>query len=81
MAELLRADVTAQAQRALSSSPIFDLRDLHVEFINGSLLLSGRVETFYHKQLAQEAVRHVADGVRLVNGVDVEYAAGDRLDD
>ena len=73
MAESVRAEVTAQAQRALANSPIYDLRDLHVELIDGSLLLSGRVETFYHKQLAQEAVRHVTDGVRLVNGVNVDY--------
>jgi hypothetical protein len=74
MAESLSADVKAQAQRALASSPVFDLRTLQVEVVDDSLLLSGRVETFYHKQLAQEAVRHVADGVRLVNDVAVEYA-------
>jgi hypothetical protein len=74
MAELLSAEVKAQAQRALSSSPVFDLRMLQVEVVDDSLLLSGRVETFYHKQLAQEVVRHVADGVRLVNDVAVEYA-------
>jgi osmotically-inducible protein OsmY len=73
MAESLSPDVRVQAQRALANSPVFDLRTLQVDVVDGSLLLSGRVETFYHKQLAQEAVRHVADGVRLVNDVAVEY--------
>jgi hypothetical protein len=74
MADTLCPEVKAQAQRALASSPIFDLRGLQVEYVDGSLLLTGRVETFYHKQVAQEVVRNVADGVRLVNDVAVEYA-------
>jgi osmotically-inducible protein OsmY len=74
MVQTLSAEIKAQAQRALASSPVFDLRTLQVDVVDGSLLLSGRVETFYHKQLAQEAVRHVADGVQLVNDVAVEYA-------
>jgi hypothetical protein len=74
MADTLSPEVRFQAQRALSSSPIFDLRGLQVDYLDGSLLLTGRVETFYHKQLAQEVVRNVADGVRVVNDVAVEYA-------
>ncbi len=74
MAETFGAEIQTQAQRALSTSPIFDLRHLHVELAEGSLLLSGRVETFYHKQLAQEVVRNVADGLRVVNDIAVEYA-------
>jgi len=52
-------DVQPRAQRALSSSPIFELRDVQVEPCNGGLLLSGVVSSFYHKQLAQEVVRAV----------------------
>ena len=63
MAEMLANEIEAQAQRALADSPIFDLRHLQVEYLDGALALSGRVETFYHKQLAQEVVRNVADGV------------------
>jgi hypothetical protein len=37
-----------------------------------AICLSGRVATFYHKQLAQEVVRAVADGVQVVNSVDVD---------
>jgi hypothetical protein len=75
MADTVGANAKTQAQRALASSPIYDLRDLRVDFVNGSLLLSGRVETFYHKQLAQEVVRSVVDGVPVINDVAVEYVA------
>ena len=63
--------VEVMAQSALSSSPIYSLRELHVEREDDSLLLSGRVESFYHKQLAQEVVRAVAEGCRVVNSIDV----------
>jgi hypothetical protein len=35
------------------------------------LLLSGGVSSFYHKQLAQEVVRSVSTGIKLVNTVQV----------
>ncbi len=73
MANSLGAEATLQAQRALAASPIYDLRALQVEYVGDALLLSGRVETFYHKQLAQEVVRNVAEGVPVVNDVAVEY--------
>jgi hypothetical protein len=59
------------AKKALSNSPIYALRILQVEHNGDCLVLSGRVETFYHKQLAQEAVRAVADHVDLVNEIEV----------
>ena len=62
-----------RAQSALLASPIFVLRDVHVEHVDESLLLSGRVDSFYHKQLAQEMVRAVSDGMPLVNSIDVEW--------
>ena len=60
------------ARQALSDSPIYDLRDITVEESGDDLLLVGRVESFYHKQLAQELVRHLVGGIRLVNSIDVE---------
>jgi len=59
------------AQEALQASPIFALRDLRVQQVGQSLLLSGRVSSFYHKQLAQEVVRAVAGACELVNAIDV----------
>jgi hypothetical protein len=59
------------------SSPIYALRVLHVEREGESLLISGRVSSFYYKQLAQEVVRSVSEGLQVVNSIDVdEYQRG-----
>lgn len=64
-------DVGQRARAALAASPIYVLRELHVEQSDGQLILTGRVDSYYHKQLAQEVVRAVASGLRVVNDVDV----------
>ncbi|MCA9270632.1 MAG: hypothetical protein KDA41_19255 [Planctomycetales bacterium] len=68
-------DVKARAQEALQQSPIQTLRELCVERDGAVLKLCGRVETFYHKQLAQELLRPIADDchVDVVNEVSVAY--------
>ena len=68
---MLAEGVEELARAALASSPIYVLRDLRVEQDNNSLLISGHVDSFYHKQLAQEVVRVVAKDVRVVNSIDV----------
>lgn len=60
-----------RAQEALTSSPIYALRELRIERSGETLLLQGRVATFYQKQLAQEAVRAVAQGIQVENLIDV----------
>ena len=60
-----------RAQRALKDSPVFDLRELHVERIGDSLLIRGRVDSFYHKQLAQESIRAVVGHYHVINQVNV----------
>ncbi len=64
-----------RAQTALNSSPILVLRELHVQQAGQSLVISGRVDSFYHKQLAQEAIRAVCRDVELVNSVNVDVAS------
>ncbi len=71
MIESLAKDVHVRAQSALSGSPIYVLRELQVERVDDSLMLSGRVDSYYHKQLAQEVVRAVSAGMRVVNSIDV----------
>ena len=61
-----------RAKSVLAASPIFVLREVQVENVDDSLLLSGRVDSFYHKQLAQEMVRAVSDGMPVINSLDVE---------
>lgn len=62
-----------RAKSALMTSPIFVLREVQVEQVDESLLLSGCVDSFYHKQLAQEVVRAVSDGMQVINSIDVEW--------
>jgi hypothetical protein len=63
--------VLPRAQSALTASPIFALQELRVEQLGESLLISGSVSSFYHKQLAQEVVRAVAEGIDVVNSINV----------
>jgi hypothetical protein len=66
-----RGGVDCRAQAALAASPVVDLRELTVRRDGPSLLISGRVHCFYHKQLAQETVRPHAANLQLVNEVNV----------
>lgn len=73
MLQAATLDVKSRARAALSQSPIQTLRELRVDRVGKTLTLSGRVETFYHKQLAQELVRAIAEDCHcdVVNSVDV----------
>jgi hypothetical protein len=72
MNSLSPSDVQARAQAALASSPFYELRELQVEERDHSLLISGSVSSFYHKQLAQEVVRSVCKDIEVVNTICVE---------
>ena len=72
MPTTLANDVQPRAQTALADSPIYELRDLQVEQRDGILMISGSVSSFYHKQLAQEVVRSVCEGIEVHNSIHVE---------
>ncbi len=65
------SDLRGTAQSALAASPIAALHALRVEHVGQTLLLSGAVTSFYHKQLAQELVRVAVGQVELINSIDV----------
>jgi hypothetical protein len=71
MAVVSAKDVRSRAQEALSLSPVFALRELHVEQQGDSLVIQGLVSSFYHKQLAQEVIRTAAEGLEVVNSIQV----------
>lgn len=64
-------DAKPRAQTALANSPIYELRELSVDHRDETLLISGQVSSFYYKQLAQEAVRSVCQGIEVVNSIRV----------
>jgi len=58
-------------QARLAACPYHVLRSVLCEFQHGILTLRGELPTFFHKQLAQEAVGGM-DGVRqVVNQIEV----------
>ena len=64
-------ELQPRAQAALSNSPVYELRELQVQPRDDALMISGCVSSFYHKQLAQEVVRSVCTGVKVVNSIRV----------
>jgi hypothetical protein len=62
-------DLRELAQSALAEGSIAALRDLRVDQVGNSLLLSGMVTSFYHKQLAQEQVRLAVGEIEIVNSI------------
>jgi osmotically-inducible protein OsmY len=65
--------LASQARAVLQKSKIYTLRKLQVEQTDGAIILRGRVESFYHKQLAQELIRTAIDGVEVINALQVVY--------
>lgn len=66
---VLIAPPTPEAVLSASSMP--ELRRLAVVSTDESVILSGRVSSYYMKQMAQECVRGVTAGRRVVNRVEV----------
>jgi osmotically-inducible protein OsmY len=53
---------------ALVSSPHVPSRRVSVEAADGRVILKGNVESFFQKQMAQEAIRRV-DGVEMIDNL------------
>ena len=63
--------IAQAASLVLANSSVRDLRKIRVDRSDNQIELSGTVRSFYHKQLAQETIRTVASGMKVVNRVDV----------
>jgi hypothetical protein len=57
------------AAEALEQSPLPDLRYLHVAESESEVIITGKVSSYYLKQLAQETVRPALGARRLLNKV------------
>jgi hypothetical protein len=71
-------DLSSLARQRLEHHPHFRGRisDVYIEHQGRTLLLKGRLPTFYLKQLVQEAVRHVPGVQQVRNLIDVVSADG-----
>ncbi len=58
-------------ERTLSASPLPELRRLVVTTTEDEVVITGRVSSYYLKQLAQESIRGTVGGRRLLNRVAV----------
>lgn len=66
-------DELLKARSALAGSSIYVLRKLQIERDGEGLVMRGRVDSYYHKQLAQELVKAAIDGCEVVNALQVVY--------
>jgi osmotically-inducible protein OsmY len=76
MASVTFSGAAERARQALAKSTIHVLRKIEVECETDAIVLRGCVDSFYHKQLAQELVRAAAEGVEVVNELEVDYRRG-----
>jgi osmotically-inducible protein OsmY len=64
-------ELAASIERAVQCETDWGIADLSVEVGTQGVLLRGRCDTYYAKQLAQHAAMRVSGGDRLVNSIEV----------
>jgi osmotically-inducible protein OsmY len=70
----LTAPLSEKIREALVTNPHVPSRTVRVEAADGRVVLKGHVQTFYQKQMAQEAIRRI-DGVEQIdNLLEVNWA-------
>ena len=65
-------ELAEAANERLRNSPYRALRGISCECEQGVVFLRGHLPSFYHKQLAQEAVARVTGVRRVVNEIKVD---------
>ncbi|MHC4399736.1 MAG: BON domain-containing protein [Planctomycetota bacterium] len=63
--------VVKAAKECLRRSPYSRVRNVSCNYEGGVLVLRGRLPSFYHKQLAQEAVADIDGVMRVINNTEV----------
>jgi hypothetical protein len=59
------------AHKRLDKTGYRSLSAVRCRFHDGTLTLKGKVPSYYHKQIAQEAIRKVGNFKAIVNDIDV----------
>jgi osmotically-inducible protein OsmY len=65
-------EVARTAKDHLKRTPYRAIRDVSCECDHGVLVLRGRLTSYYHKQLAQEAVSRLDGVTQVVNEIEVQ---------
>jgi len=65
------AHLSQQFREHFQASPLADLRQITVDALGPRIVLSGCVESYYHKQLVLEAVRYAFDLVEVIDDLRV----------
>ncbi len=71
MKAMMTRELVEAASAVLAQSSVAELRHLRVDQNENQLQLSGHVNSFYHKQLAQESIRHLVQDIKVLNRVSV----------
>jgi osmotically-inducible protein OsmY len=69
-------DLERRVRSYLSARHVPGLRTLSVHAKDGIVTVSGRVLTYYEKQLCNQCIRRVAGVMELINAVDVANDGG-----
>ena len=64
----LSAPLFDRIHDALTTNPYLSSRKVRVEAADGRVVLKGNVESFFQKQMAQEAIRRI-DGVQTIDNL------------
>lgn len=65
------ARIESIVQSRLRGSPYPSIQRLNCDFVDGRVVLRGRVPSFFEKQVAQESIADL-DGIdQIINGVEV----------
>jgi osmotically-inducible protein OsmY len=68
----LNPQTVEQAARArLARTGYANLKRVKCSFRNGTMILRGQVPSYYHKQLAQEALRNATHVDQVINHLEV----------
>ena len=68
-----RENLQKQVELILSNNPYLAQRKLKLETERGRVILRGVVNSFFQKQMAQEALRHVEGVEKIENYLEVDW--------
>ncbi len=71
--DVVEQDAAERAWRRLRTAPRIAAREITCQYHSGVLVLDGRVQSYYEKQLAQEAVAGLEGVTLVVNRLEVTW--------